>query len=376
MRIEAFILPHIITDQPAQNINNGNWKMPKNHPLADPQFNNLNLTGKIDMLIGAEHYYALLLPQQHKLMPSGPMMHQTKLGHMDKSPAGAAALMNDFYVDDCLTGADSAQEAIHIREELVKILRPNGFNLRKWCSNNDQLLHGIPKDDVASDVKFDDSLDSHRIKTLGLIWMPKKDQLCGRAQSSTALKITKRVVCSELAQIFDPLGLFAPVVVKAKIFMQRLWEDKLEWDTELPTDLQNEWKDYRDEHSNSFYKLQRIVAYMLRFCYKGYRATTTTVCTKELDRSRNLILRTIQQAEFPADLKMLQRYNTVDRKSSISSLSPVLGSDGLMRVGGRLEQAPLPYNAKHQILLPYNDPIVKMLLRELHEDNMHCDQSL
>ncbi|KAM8701987.1 hypothetical protein ACLKA7_004881 [Drosophila subpalustris] len=155
---------------------------------------------------------------------------------MDKSPAGAAALMNDFYVDDCLTGADSAQEAIHIREELVKILRPNGFNLRKWCSNNDQLLHVIPKDDVASDVKFDDSLDSHRIKTLGLIWMPKKDQLCGRAQSTTALKITKRVVCSELAQIFDPLGLFAPVVVKAKIFMQRLWEDKLE----LPTDLQNE----------------------------------------------------------------------------------------------------------------------------------------
>ncbi|KAM8702151.1 hypothetical protein ACLKA7_005595 [Drosophila subpalustris] len=306
-------------------------------------------------------------------------------------------------------GADSAQEAIHIREELVKILRPNGFNLRKWCSNNDQLLHGIPKDDVASDVKFDDSLDSHRIKTLGLIWMPKKDQLCGRAQSSTALKITKRVVCSELAQIFDPLGLFAPVVVKAKIFMQRLWEDKLElhehnlwlygplflhgspdkWTAPFiitPSNLERKTKHislaispstigeelYTCRHSNSFYKLQRIVAYMLRFCYKGYRATTTTVCTKELDRSRNLILRTIQQAEFPADLKMLQRYNTVDRKSSISSLSPVLGSDGLMRVGGRLEQAPLPYNAKHQILLPYNDPIVKMLLRELHEDNMHC----
>ncbi|KAL7726121.1 hypothetical protein ACLKA6_002591 [Drosophila palustris] len=79
---------------------------------------------------------------------------------------------------------------------------------------------------------------------------------------------------------------------------------------------------YTCRHSNSFYKLQRIVAYMLHFCYKGYRATTTTLCTKELDRSRNLILRTIQQAEFPADLKMLQRYNTVDRKSTISSLSP------------------------------------------------------
>ncbi|KAL7742975.1 hypothetical protein ACLKA6_011342 [Drosophila palustris] len=81
MRIEAFILPHIITDQPAQIINNGNWKTPKNRPVADPQ---LNKPGKIDMLIGAEHYYALLLPQQHKLMPSGPMMQQTKLGHLNR----------------------------------------------------------------------------------------------------------------------------------------------------------------------------------------------------------------------------------------------------------------------------------------------------
>ncbi|KAL7726122.1 hypothetical protein ACLKA6_002592 [Drosophila palustris] len=100
----------------------------------------------------------------------------------------------------------------------------------------------------------------------------------------------------------------------------------------LPTMQLYGWEElFTCRHSNSFYKLQRIVAYMLRFCYKGYRATTTTLCTKELDRSRNLILRTIQQAEFPADLKMLQRYNTVDRKSTISSLSPVLGSDGLMR---------------------------------------------
>ncbi|KAL7726459.1 hypothetical protein ACLKA6_001081 [Drosophila palustris] len=90
MQIEAFILPHIITDQPAQNIINGNWKMQKNRPLADPQFNK---PGKIDMLIGAEHYYALLLPQQHKLMPSGPMMQQPtrKFRHVVHEICTAAA---------------------------------------------------------------------------------------------------------------------------------------------------------------------------------------------------------------------------------------------------------------------------------------------
>ncbi|XP_033244022.1 uncharacterized protein LOC117186833 [Drosophila miranda] len=111
---------------------------------------------------------------------------------------------------------------------------------------------------------------------------------------------------------------------------------------------------------------------MLRFCYKTNRANTTTLCAEELTHARTIILRTIQQVEFTAELKQFQRYKTVDRKSSIISLSPFLGDDGLIRVGGRLEEALLPYNAKHPVLLPYNDPIVKMILRELHEENMHC----
>lgn len=35
--------------------------------------------------------------------------------------------------------------------------------------------------------------------------------------------ITKRTVLAELSTLFDPLGLIIPVIVKAKIFMQDLW---------------------------------------------------------------------------------------------------------------------------------------------------------
>ncbi|XP_070144876.1 uncharacterized protein [Drosophila kikkawai] len=129
-------------------------------------------------------------------------------------PLGAAVVKHDFYVDDCLTGANSIPEAVQIQQELNKILLPAGFKLRN-------------------------------VKTLGLIWVPNKDQLCGRSQKSEASTITKRVVSSEASQIFDPLGLFAPVVVKAKIFMQSLWELKMGWDDELPQLLQTEWKNYR-----------------------------------------------------------------------------------------------------------------------------------
>jgi len=36
-----------------------------------------------------------------------------------------------------------------------------------------------------------------------------------------------------VASIFDPLGYFAPAILEAKIFIQKMWADKLEWDTKL-----------------------------------------------------------------------------------------------------------------------------------------------
>jgi len=41
-------------------------------------------------------------------------------------------------------------------------------------------------------------------------------------------------------KIFDPLGLFSPVVIKAKVFMQGLTKEKFEYNEELPTQLQSE----------------------------------------------------------------------------------------------------------------------------------------
>ena len=43
------------------------------------------------------------------------------------------------------------------------------------------------------------------------------------------------------ASIFDPLGLLSPAVIAYKIFLQKLWQDKLQWDELLPTSLQQEW---------------------------------------------------------------------------------------------------------------------------------------
>jgi hypothetical protein len=43
-------------------------------------------------------------------------------------------------------------------------------------------------------------------------------------------KITKRTILSLTAQIFDPLGLVGPIIMKAKIIIQKLWSLQLGWD--------------------------------------------------------------------------------------------------------------------------------------------------
>jgi len=54
--------------------------------------------------------------------------------------------------------------------------------------------------------------------------------------------VSKHIISSIVAAIFDPLGLISPVVVY-KIFLQQLWLHKLDWDDQLPSELLNRWKD-------------------------------------------------------------------------------------------------------------------------------------
>ncbi len=149
-------------------------------------------------------------------------LQELALKYCNNMPLVKEALLNDFYVDDCLTGADSFEDAIVLRDGLIKILETAGFELRKWCSNDPKLLDGIKPEFIEKEYPFSFN-DEPLVKTLGMLWSPKDDTFQIRYYNTlTTPAHTKRQILSLIASIFDPMGLIGPVIVVAKRFMQMI----------------------------------------------------------------------------------------------------------------------------------------------------------
>ncbi|XP_039951398.1 uncharacterized protein LOC120768688 [Bactrocera tryoni] len=172
----------------------------------------------------------------------------------DVSRAAAArdSILHSFYVDDYLESVHTTELAINRARDVDAILQQGKFELDKWNSNCVQTLEGISGSKAsASEINFSDSSTT----VLGLHWNPITDTLFFKVKACNFDTIpTKRIVLSNIARLYDPLGLLAPVVVTAKMFVQNLWLAKLSWDTPLPSNLQETWMRYR----NSLQTLERI----------------------------------------------------------------------------------------------------------------------
>lgn len=150
---------------------------------------------------------------------------------------------NDFYVDDLLSGCQSLEHAINVKNELVSALESHGMPLRKWISNNTGFLESLPSQHVQThtNLELNDQCEMPSVKTLGLNWNPNSDEFFFNVNVSEQQCSTKRQISSLAAKLFDPLGWVSPATVSIKIFLQALWIKKFGWDDELTDVILNEW---------------------------------------------------------------------------------------------------------------------------------------
>jgi hypothetical protein len=140
-------------------------------------------------------------------------------------------VIEDCYVDDCVTGASTVADMKKMIDSIERITRPGGFCFKKWIMSGDS----------NAEVKL-----LHE-KVLGICWNPTKDVLlfspeinpspkkCGKKMAPNLSleeisqmdlsQFTRRKLLTIVNSIFDPLGLLSPITVMLKINMKNMVMD-------------------------------------------------------------------------------------------------------------------------------------------------------
>ena len=161
-------------------------------------------------------------------------------------PRTCAAIKNSFYMDDVLMSVNTREEALQIQREMTEILKSAGFILRKWSSNDKGILESIERNSEPQD-KLIEVKEEKEMKTLGLLWNGNTDTLHYTVEVKMNSSVTKRTILSTVCKIFDPLGLIGPVIIKAKIIIQALWQLQITWDEEVPKELRDHWLKFAEK---------------------------------------------------------------------------------------------------------------------------------
>ncbi|GFT94630.1 integrase catalytic domain-containing protein [Trichonephila clavipes] len=157
------------------------------------------------------------------------------------NPNLSRVLQEDIYMDDLLSGADTPNNAISICKDIAHVLSTRGFHLRKWNSNSTEFLAQF-SEHSSHDARVEFSKDSNESsKVLGLFWNSSNDTFGFQPSLELTPPLTKRRILSESSKIFDPLGLLSPCTVFMKIFYQKLWLTKTDWDSPIPQQLTEDW---------------------------------------------------------------------------------------------------------------------------------------
>ena len=175
-------------------------------------------------------------------------MRKTAKMKEEEKPKAAETILKNAYVDDICDSVKNAEEAKVLTKEVDEILETGGFHVKQWISSSQAYATGEPNEVVLGG-------QSHVEKVLGTVWLPEKDTFTFKIKIELAketaplgdpglfipVKLTKRLILSKLAGVFDPVGAGAAVLIKPRIAMQELWQLGLGWDDKVPSEIKRKW---------------------------------------------------------------------------------------------------------------------------------------
>ena len=144
---------------------------------------------------------------------------------------------NTLYMDNGSLSSNDESDLEDSYDIIKQVFHGYKFGLQQLCTNSASLQEKLD----AENVETEPTPDS--VKLLGMTWNRVTDTLSPNKIQLDETADTKRKILGTLNGIYDVYNIYGPMVLRAKIFMQRLQCDQnISWDTALSQTLLNEWK--------------------------------------------------------------------------------------------------------------------------------------
>ena len=131
------------------------------------------------------------------------------------------------------------------------------------------------------------------------------------------------------------------------------------------------------ERYSSYHRLCKAVAWMIKFAtyLKARKKGSETahpgkeVTVEDLSAAESAVVRCIQKDSFPEEVEALSESKQLAAKSRLLSLDVFMDDEGILRVGGRLQNTESEVE-RHPIVLDKH-VVTDLIVRQLHEKNAH-----
>ena len=121
---------------------------------------------------------------------------------------------------------------------------------------------------------------------------------------------------------------------------------------------------------SSLFKLKRAIAWLLKFkefIMHQKNFTPSSLSVSDLLTAEAELIKYEQRNNFGDIISKMKNNEdfVLPLKSPLSKLNPIL-SDGILRVGGRLNNATVSYDLRHPIILPFSSHLTNLIVFDSH----------
>ena len=176
-------------------------------------------------------------------------LRETARRQQEDYPEAADAIINDTYVDDCATGVSGFPTDItaeKLASDITTVLAKGGFVTKGFTISGQPPDVGLSKDGVSINVfgtKWIPALGKIQLNIGPLNFTKKHRGKKSQSEDSYKIpdKLTKKICAGKVGEVFDLVGLVAPIVGGFKLNIRELVVSCCGWEDKIPDQYRSVW---------------------------------------------------------------------------------------------------------------------------------------